>query len=84
MRSDSEFLRDYLESLASQRQLAAHTIDSYRRDLAELRQLAPTASRLTALTQFDIRKLAAQLHGRGLSARSIARKLSAWRGFFEW
>lgn len=84
MRSDSELLRDYLEHLRSQRQLAAHTLDNYRRDLIELRQLAPAATALAALSQFDIRRLAAQLHGRGLSAASIARKLSAWRGFFEW
>lgn len=89
-RADREFLRDYLESLTSQRQLAAHTVSNYRRDLAELRRLvgagidADAGTRLTALTHFDIRKFAAQLHARGLSARSIARKLSAWRGFFEW
>ena len=39
---------------------------------------------LAGLNHFDIRKFAAQLHARGLSARSIARKLSAWRGFFNW
>jgi len=84
VRSDSDLLRDYLEHLRSQRQLAAHTLDNYRRDLIELRQLAPAATALAALSQFDIRRLVAQLHGRGLSAASIARKLSAWRGFFEW
>ncbi len=83
-RADQEFLRDYLESLTSQRQLAAHTIDSYGRDLAELRQLAGVGGQLTALTHFDIRKFAAQLHARGLGPRSIARKLSAWRGFYDW
>ena len=32
----------------------------------------------------DIRRLASTLHGRGLGPRSIARKLSSWRGFFVW
>ena len=31
-----------------------------------------------------VRKFAAQLHGRGLEPRSIARKLSAWRGYYDW
>jgi integrase/recombinase XerC len=36
------------------------------------------------VTHFHIRKFAAQLHSQGLNPRSIARKLSAWRGFFNW
>lgn len=40
--------------------------------------------RLDQLTQFDIRRFASQLHAQGLSASSIARKLSAWRGFYSW
>ena len=39
---------------------------------------------LTSVTHFQIRKFAAQLHAQGLNARSIARKLSAWRGFYNW
>ncbi|MBW8896559.1 MAG: tyrosine recombinase XerC, partial [Massilia sp.] len=36
------------------------------------------------LTHFDIRRCAARLHAEGQSAASIARKLSGWRGFFDW
>jgi integrase/recombinase XerC len=32
----------------------------------------------------DIRRFAGKLHAGGQSARSIARKLSGWRGFYEW
>ncbi len=39
---------------------------------------------LTRLTAVDIRRFASQMHASGLSASSIARKLSAWRGFFSW
>jgi integrase/recombinase XerC len=39
---------------------------------------------LDALDHFHIRKFAAHLHGQGLSGASIARKLSAWRGFYDW
>ena len=77
----------YLDSLISQRQLAPLTVDSYRRDLLELTALATATSQaiaLTDITHFQVRKFAAQLHAKGLNARSIARKLSAWRGFFGW
>jgi integrase/recombinase XerC len=62
-------------------------VAGYRRDLVELRMLAETLAQkpaLSELTHFHIRKFAAQLHSRGLNARSIARTLSAWRGFFDW
>jgi integrase/recombinase XerC len=77
------WLARYLEQLATQRQLSALTIDAYRRDLLELDALAGAPS-WEAVNHADIRRFAATLHGRGLSARSIARKLSSWRGFFDW
>lgn len=73
----------YLNELATQRRLSPHTVAAYRRDLAELAALAGHAD-WPALTHFDIRRLAAKLHASGQSPRSIARKLSGWRGFFEW
>ncbi len=76
----------YLQHLQVQRKLSAHTLDNYRRDLAQLLTLmqARPSARLDQLNQFDIRRFATQLHASGLSASSIARKLSAWRGFFGW
>jgi len=73
----------YLAHLASQRKLSPHTVAAYGRDLRELAALSGDKA-LDALTQFDIRRYAAQLHSRGQDARSIARKLSGWRGFFAW
>jgi integrase/recombinase XerC len=73
----------YLSQLASQRKLSPHTVSNYQRDLLEL----ATHTGDTAweqLSHFDIRRIAAKLHSRELNPRSIARKLSAWRGFFNW
>jgi integrase/recombinase XerC len=73
----------YLGELATQRQLSRHTIGAYRRDLAELAQLAGHHD-WPALTHFDIRRFAAKLHAGGQEPRTIARKLSGWRGFYSW
>ncbi len=84
--SDAD-LDAYLLYLQVQRKLADHTLHNYRRDLEQLlalMQASPHATRWTQLTQFDIRRFASQLHASGQSASSIARKLSAWRGFFRW
>ena len=81
-----ELIDAYLEQLTTQRQLSPHTTANYRRDLAQLSILAAAASvpDLPLLTHFQIRKFTAKLHAQGLNPRSIARKLSAWRGFFGW
>ena len=73
----------YLAQLATQRQLSPHTIAAYRRDLAELAALLG-APDWQQVQHADIRRLASTLHAQALSARSIARKLSSWRGFFDW
>ena len=74
---------DYLAELAEQRRQSPHTISNYRRDLTRLRELAGEI-RLADLQVHQIRRFVAQLHARGLSGRSLARLLSAWRGFFGW
>ena len=81
------YLDGYLASLRTLRKLSPHTVTSYGRDLAELAAFAeslPAPAALAAISHFHIRKFASQLHAKRLNARSIARKLSAWRGFFDW
>ena len=73
----------YLDELRYQRRLSALTVGAYSRDLDALLSLSD-ARALEALGAHDIRRFIAQLHGRGLSGRSIARALSAWRGFYRW
>jgi integrase/recombinase XerC len=73
----------YLHMLRTQRQLSSHTVDAYRRDLAELITLSGETG-WPQVTHFDVRRYAAQLHSKQLEPRSIARKLSGWRGFFDW
>ena len=73
----------YLDELRTQRKLSSHTIAAYGRDLAELSALAGHGD-WVKLSHFEIRRFAARLHAEGQSPTSIARKLSGWRGFYDW
>ncbi len=76
-------LAAYLAFLAGQRRVAAHTLGNYRRDLGKLQHLLDGRP-LPQVQGHDIRRFVAKLHAEGLSGRSLARHLSAWRGFFAW
>ena len=81
--ASAALLRRYLDHLAHERRLSAHTLTGYRRDLEALLERAADTP-LGKLQIHDIRRFAAQLHGKGLGPRSIARMLSAWRGFYRY
>ena len=77
----------YLDELAQQRRLSAHTVKNYGRDLDLLCDLIgelPGACGFAAIETHHIRRFVAQLHVRGLGGRSLGRTLSAWRGFYRW
>lgn len=83
MEGGADWSQRYLGELLTQRQLSPHTIAAYRRDLAELAQLAGHTD-WPRLNHADMRRFAARLHAAGQNPRSIARKLSGWRGFYQW
>ena len=60
----------------------AHTRKAYVRDASILLELAGGRDPLS-LPRADLARFLATLHGRGLSGRSLARMLSAWRAFFR-
>ena len=74
---NAELLEAFATHLATH---AAHTRDAYVRDLARLAALAGETP-LPALTRAQLARFLATLHGKGLSGRSLARMLSAWRSF---
>ncbi len=76
-------LARYLDFLRHERRLAAHTLAAYSRDCALLEKLSAGRDP-RELGAADIRRFVASLHGGGLAPRSLARLLSAWRGFFDW
>ncbi len=76
-------LETYLHVLRTQRNLSPHTISNYQLDLADLLSFAG-GRELASLSYFDLRRLTSKRHAEGLSARTLARKLSCWRGFYRW
>lgn len=73
----------FLAELAHQRRASPHTLSAYRRDLALLAAGAGERP-LAALQAHELRRQAMRLHGQGLSPRSVARTLSAWRAYYRW
>ena len=79
----ASLLQGYVAHLTDERRLSAHTARNYARDIALLFELAGAVS-LKRLQVHDVRRFIALLHGRGLGGKSLARMLSAWRGFFHY
>ncbi|MCM2270421.1 MAG: site-specific integrase, partial [Thermoanaerobaculia bacterium] len=76
----------WLESLAAERGLSPRSVAAYRGDLVRLGEWLAKRRR-QELPEADAAALAEHvrwLHRREVSARSIARALSAARGFYGW
>jgi integrase/recombinase XerD len=74
----------YLDHLRVERRLAAHTLESYARDLAALAEFAAGEGRGPgALDRRALESFVRQQMSRGLSPRSVARTVAAIRGFFR-
>ena len=79
-RSDGEALsREYLDALKHQRRLSAATLRNYAAALALIKEVD-----LKSLDSAQVRRMVARLHAGGLSPRTLALILSAWRGFYRW
>lgn len=78
-------LDGYLKMLGQQGK-SAHTLSAYGRDLTELVRLLTEGSSETAqdLTRRDFVAALKRLSQQGLSERTLARKLSAWRQYCGW
>jgi integrase/recombinase XerC len=83
--SQRAWIDRFLSHLAHERRISGHTIAAYRRDLltltafCEQRKIAGWA----ALENAHVRAFAAAEHAGGLAPRSIQRRLSAVRTFYE-
>jgi integrase/recombinase XerC len=83
---DLGLIDGYLKHLRTERRLSPHTASNYARDLRALAEFA-TRSKLDSWRRIDsqhVRMFAARSHAGGLSPRSVQRRLSAVRGFFNY
>ena len=77
--------QEYLRELHVVRQVSQHTIAAYTKDLDYLlARLDEQGLELAEVTSDHVRSWVVKLHSQGQASRSIARMLSAWRGFYLW
>jgi integrase/recombinase XerC len=76
----------FLGHLEVERRMSAHTLDAYTRDLAALAAWAAASGHddLLALDSAAIRAFVAAEHRRKLSPKSLQRRLSGCRSFYQW
>ncbi|MDG2526016.1 tyrosine recombinase XerC [Stenotrophomonas sp. HITSZ_GD] len=75
----------FLAYLEVERRMSAHTLDAYRRDLAALSAWADAqGAGVVSLDAEQLRAFVSAEHRRGLSPKSLQRRLSACRSFYAW
>lgn len=83
--NDVRLAQEYESYLQVEKGLRPLSCAAYRRDLEQLAEfLERTNSTLMTAKQTGISELMQELRRNGNESRSIARKLSCWRGFYRW
>jgi integrase/recombinase XerD len=79
-----DFVREFLGYIQVEKGLSRNTLQSYARDIAKLQQWAEQNRRpIERLERKELREWIARMSRDGLSPASIARAVSAARGFFK-
>ena len=82
--SDERLIDLYLDMLAAERGAAANTLEAYRRDLEDFSaDLGEHGGAIATANNDDIRGYLGAPGGRGFSAASVARRLSAIRQLYR-
>jgi integrase/recombinase XerC len=83
---DRRWIARYLEHLAKERRLSPHTGSNYARDINALADFLERSSVIDwkRVDSQHVRVFAARSHAAGLNPRSVQRRLSAARGFFNY
>jgi integrase/recombinase XerD len=79
-----DLVREFLNYLQVEKGLSANTLESYQRDLGKLQAWAATSeTRIEKLERRDLREWIARMSREGLAPTSVARAVSAARGFYR-
>jgi integrase/recombinase XerC len=83
---DRASIEHYITHLSKERRLSPHTASNYARDLRALAEFAVKndVRDWKSLDSQHVRVFAARSHASGLDPRSVQRRLSAVRGFFNY
>ena len=83
--SDVQLLREYCAYLRVEKGSRPATVEAYGRDLLQFAEhVEGRAGVLPGATQEDVRKFMERMRGHGVESRTVAKKLSAVRGFYRW
>jgi integrase/recombinase XerD len=78
-------IREYIAYLRVEKGMRPATCEAYARDLAQFaEQLEARGALLITAAEKDLSSFMAHLRGNNVDSRSIARKLSCFRGFYRW
>src|ERR1700677_103764 len=83
--TESAWIERFASHMKHERRMSAQTVSAYLADIAQLAAFcdARKIARFSDIDTSQVRTFAATDHARGLSARSIQRRLSALRTFYE-
>lgn len=76
------YINKFLTYLEIEKNSSAHTLSNYHIDLKQLRNFLPEKD-IQQIDRLDIRKYLAFLKGKDLQKRTVSRKLSCLRSFFN-
>jgi integrase/recombinase XerC len=82
---DDALITEFVEHLALERHLSAHTVSAYRRDLQSLARFTERGgSSLLDVSYPILRRFLAQQTTRGYARASVARRVASTRSFYRW
>jgi integrase/recombinase XerD len=82
--SQRDLTREFLSYIQVEKGLSANTLQSYKRDIERLKQWAEKKNKhVEQLERKDMREWIASMSREGLAPTSVARSVSAVRGFFS-
>lgn len=83
--ADAALIQQWLDSLWLEKGLSPHSLDNYRRDVTRFgRWCAEQGASLPGCHRGDLYRYLSALAAANMSPRSVARHLSALRGFYRW
>jgi integrase/recombinase XerD len=82
--SDTQLLRGYQAYLRVEKGLRPLSCESYGTDLLQFTEFLQGRARLRQAQHADLTAFLEHLRNHGVESRSVARKLSALRGFYRW